>query len=148
MLIKNKKKHRHLAVVAIIFNDEGKILLTQRDEPKTHAHKKWHFPGGGIEFGEHPKQTALREVLEEVGINIELLSDDPFVHSFVFEEVNVHAVVLAYPAKYVSGKIDITKDLHTGDAKWFNSEEIDFSICLPEVEKLINKAKKYSILDT
>ncbi len=39
------------------------------------------FPGGGIDDGEHPEHTAVREVLEELGHNIVNLSQGPVVES-------------------------------------------------------------------
>lgn len=140
---------RHIAVVAAVFNHEGKVLLTQRNEPKyTHAHGKWHFPGGGIEFGEHPEQTAIREVKEETGLDIALVSNKPFINSFLFMPESIHAIVFVYSARLIGGTIDISNDPHTADAKWHTPEEIDFSICLPEVEKMLEKIKKYIIHTT
>ncbi len=54
--------------------DRGKVLMVKRNiEP----HKgTWMFPSGFINYGEHPKETALRELHEETGLeakNAELL---------------------------------------------------------------------------
>lgn len=138
---KRQNKKRYIAVVAIIFNDKGEVLLTQRHDKKSiYSHQKWQFPGGGIEHGEHPHQTAIREVQEEVGLHIQILSDHPFVYSHVFDMADVHVIVVGYVAQYVSGEIDITRDKHTGDARWFNPKDIDFSICLPLTQELIHDA--------
>ncbi len=138
------KKVKHLAVVAVIFDNKGRVLLTQRNDPKSkHSHKKWQFPGGGIKFGEHPIDTVRRETQEETGIEIEILSKHPNVHSHVFKKHRIHAIVLSYPAKYKSGKIDISRDPHTGKAKWYKIEKIDYSICLPITEDIIEDAKKH-----
>ncbi len=139
--IKKSKKKRHVAVVAIIFNEKGHVLLTQRNDKKSpYSHGKWQFPGGGIEQGEHPHQTAIREVQEETGLTIEIVSKHPFVYSHHFETANVHVIVLGYIASYLSGEIDISRDAHTGDARWFKTDEIDFSLCLPLTQELIQDA--------
>lgn len=39
--------------------------------------KLWLPPGGHVEAGEHPRDTALRETKEELGIDATLLRDDP-----------------------------------------------------------------------
>lgn len=141
---KPRAKKRYVAVVAIIFDSNGKVLLTRRNEPKsTHAHGKWQFPGGGIKFGEHPKEALFREIKEEIGITIQLLSEEPLVHSQVFEHENIHVVLLGYPARYLNGTIDITHDKATDAASWYHYEDIDFPLCLPQVKEMMNKAKRF-----
>ena len=55
---------------AAILDDEGRLLLIQRlREPEAGA---WGLPGGKIDFGERAADTARREILEELGIEIEL----------------------------------------------------------------------------
>lgn len=46
-------------------NDQGQILVV-----KANYKKYWTFPGGIIDEGETPKEAAIRETLEEVGIDI------------------------------------------------------------------------------
>jgi mutator protein MutT len=60
---------------------EGAVLMV-----KTHSGGLdiWNFPGGGIEAGETPLQTLLRECREEIGVAVdvheELYSQDSFIH--------------------------------------------------------------------
>lgn len=138
------KSQIHLASVAIIFDDKKRVLLTQRFEPESlHSHGKWQFPGGTIEFGEHPRDTVIREVKEEVGIKIKLLTLHPIVYSHIFGKENIHVLIFGFPAKFISGNIDISSDSKTGDAKWFNYQKIDFNICLPLTKRIIDEAQAY-----
>ena len=60
---------RHFTVAVFVVRD-GKVLL--------HHHRKlgmWLPPGGHIEAGELPDEAALREVLEETGLEIELVGE-------------------------------------------------------------------------
>lgn len=52
-------------VTAAVFNDEGKVLLTQRMD-----NGKWCMPGGLAEVGELPSSVAVRETLEETGLEV------------------------------------------------------------------------------
>lgn len=52
---------------AIIVNEQGKILLQHRRD-----NDQWGFPGGAMELGESAEQTAIREVLEETGYQVEV----------------------------------------------------------------------------
>ena len=45
---------------AIIFNDEGRFLLTRRSD-----NGQWCLPSGGLEPGESLEETCIREVFEE-----------------------------------------------------------------------------------
>ncbi len=56
------------AICYLIREDQLKVLLI------CHIHgRHWSFPKGHVEEGETEQQTALREVFEETGINIELI---------------------------------------------------------------------------
>ncbi len=69
--------------VTVLIRQNDQVLLVQRgEEPKKGL---WQLPGGFIEFGEMPAETAAREVREETGleikvgdlIHLELIDDDP-----------------------------------------------------------------------
>lgn len=59
----------HLVVFAFIKNHEGKFLIAQRAANKTHAHT-WEVPAGASILEEGSLSAVLREVKEEVGINL------------------------------------------------------------------------------
>ncbi|MBX3457311.1 MAG: NUDIX hydrolase [Candidatus Paracaedibacteraceae bacterium] len=56
----------------IILRKDDKILLLRRSETAKVFGGYWHLPTGKIDDGESPKQAAVRECLEEVGINADL----------------------------------------------------------------------------
>jgi 8-oxo-dGTP diphosphatase len=58
----------HVAAAAII-DAEGRVLLAQRPEGKEMA-GMWEFPGGKIEPGETPEAAMIREIKEEIGLDI------------------------------------------------------------------------------
>ncbi|MBX3486575.1 MAG: NUDIX hydrolase [Candidatus Paracaedibacteraceae bacterium] len=56
----------------IILRKNDKILLLRRAEAATVFGGYWHLPTGKIEDGESPKQAAIRECYEEVGLLADL----------------------------------------------------------------------------
>ena len=56
-------------VAAIIRNKDNKYLITQRLPDAKYA-GYWEFPGGTIEDGETPEKALVRELKEELNIDI------------------------------------------------------------------------------
>lgn len=54
-----------VGVCAVIFDAEGRILLTQRAD-----NGKWCMPGGAADVGEAPSAVAVREAWEETGLRV------------------------------------------------------------------------------
>ena len=63
--------HKNLKIVVSIalINNENEILLSKRPEKK-HLSGFWEFPGGKVEEGETPEKALIREVKEELNIDI------------------------------------------------------------------------------
>jgi len=56
-----------LVAACALVDADGRVLLAQRPAGKTMA-GLWEFPGGKVEAGEHPEQSLIRELKEELGI--------------------------------------------------------------------------------
>src|SRR5688572_30398543 len=56
------------AVAAIIFNEQGQILLFKH----TYRKFEWGLPAGGLEHREQPRDAIQREFLEETGMEIKV----------------------------------------------------------------------------
>src|SRR5512145_2699187 len=67
---------------AIIRNDEGKVLVVRRGPHMGNA-GKWEFPGGKIKTGETHEDCIVREIHEELGIDIVLTGSlEPVEHNY------------------------------------------------------------------
>lgn len=60
-----------LEVVAAVIERDGKILITRRPDG-SHLAGLWEFPGGKRRFGERPEEALCREILEELGVGVEV----------------------------------------------------------------------------
>ncbi len=58
-----------LVVAVALIDTDGRVLIAQRPEGKKLA-GLWEFPGGKVEPGERPEQALIRELQEELGIDV------------------------------------------------------------------------------
>ncbi|WP_017931665.1 RNA pyrophosphohydrolase [Robiginitomaculum antarcticum] len=68
-----------------LFNGDGKVWLGRR--ANTPAPYCWQFPQGGIDAGEDPLYAAIREVHEETGAHVNLLSPLAQVQDWLYYDI-------------------------------------------------------------
>jgi 8-oxo-dGTP diphosphatase len=113
-----------LLVAAAIIESEGQVLLTRRKPEVPYPHL-WEFPGGKVEKGEDPKDCVIREIREELGIEITVTSIYDAVY-FRYPERDV--LVLAWLCNWTSGKV---QNIDVADHRWVAPSEIPSFDLLP-----------------
>ena len=89
-----------IVVSAGVVMRDGRIMLCQR-KPEVHNGLKWEFPGGKLEAGESPEAALVRELREELGIEISVgRVMDVMFHSYPGRDV----LILFYPCRILSGE--------------------------------------------
>ncbi len=119
------KQHSSVRAYGVLLH-EGRVALVRSSNPQ-HQPPLWWLPGGGIDFGESPEETLIREFREETGLSVErpeLFS----VTSDVRKRDNgdrIHTVRIIYTVRWASG--DLTHEVHgtTDHAAWFPSDALD-----------------------
>lgn len=106
------------ATVAI--NKEDKILIARRNlEP---GMNKWALPGGFVESGEAPEETALRELKEETGIDAKIIR----LIGVYFQKVREYGnlLVIGYLVRTIHENISINSEAK--EAKFVSHEELPY----------------------
>ena len=123
-------------VVAAIIKDENEnILITQRNLKKAQG-GLWEFPGGKIEPNETRENAIVREIKEELDIDIEVKS---YLSEKVFNYPEKDINLIALECKKVSGEIRL---LEHEDYKWVPKNELDNFQFAPADLFIIEKIKK------
>jgi mutator protein MutT len=112
-----------VGVGALIFNDEGKVLLSKRGPLAKNERGKWDFPGGAVEFGEKLEDALKREMREEFDIDIEVL-DFLEVCNHILPEEKQHWISPTFIARVVSGEPRIMEPGKIEEIGWFNMNDI------------------------
>ncbi|MCA0445675.1 MAG: (deoxy)nucleoside triphosphate pyrophosphohydrolase [Bacteroidetes bacterium] len=63
--------------VACAIIERGGLILAVQRKAGEHLSLKWEFPGGKIEMGESPEQCIVREIWEELDLDIGIISEGP-----------------------------------------------------------------------
>jgi len=118
------KDYIGVGVGALIFNEEGKILLALRGRKAKNERGKWEIPGGAVEFGETLEQAIMREVKEEMGIEIHV-KQLLHVADHILEEEGQHWVSPTFICEIISGELGINEPEKCERLDWFSIEEAD-----------------------
>ncbi len=102
-----------MAVAAVIFDEQGRILLFKH----TYRKIEWGIPAGGLEHREQPEQAIVREFLEETGMQIK-------VERLLLAESSKedHHVSLIYLCKIASGTFK--ESLEISEMKYFDVNDL------------------------
>ena len=112
-----------IGVGAVIIKD-GKILLEKRKNDPGKG--KWSIPGGLVELGETVEQTALREVKEETGLEVEKPEHIDVVDNVIRDEngeIKYHFVIVDYFVKLKGGTMKAMSDAE--ELRWVTLDEVE-----------------------
>lgn len=131
-------QYPEVTVGALIFNDEGKLLICK-------SHKwdnKYVIPGGHIEYGEKIKDALRREILEETNLevyDIKILSINENILDNEFHQ-DKHFIFLDFICKSKSNKVSLNNEAQS--YKWVDFEKIEKYNIGSMLKKLIKEIKK------
>jgi len=89
-----------IGVFTIIFNPQDQVLLCHRRDLDI-----WNLPGGGMEPGELPNETAIRETREETGLEVEI---ERLVG--VYSKPNNNDLIFVFTAQVLGGCFTLNEE--------------------------------------
>ncbi|MEN9231044.1 MAG: A/G-specific adenine glycosylase [Thermostichus sp. DG02_5_bins_236] len=103
------RPHKHIAVAIVLRGEE--ILIDQRLETSMLS-GLWEFPGGKIEPGETAAECVVREVKEEIGIDIEVVTELATIeHAYTHFTITL----IAFICRYLGGE---ARALQCTEVRW------------------------------
>ncbi len=115
---------------------DGRVLIAQRPEGKSMA-GLWEFPGGKVEPGETPERALIRELKEELGIDVTEACLAPLTfasHSYD----DFHLLMPLYACRRWQGYVQPHEH---ADVKWVYPQELADYPMPPADEPLIAVAR-------
>jgi len=101
----------------------NEVLLIKRGNPPRQG--QWSLPGGRIEWGETSEAAAMRELVEETGVQARLLGlidvVDGIMTSRETGEITRHYIMVDYAALWLAGEPVAGDD--AAEARFFDREE-------------------------
>jgi len=110
---------QELNVYVVLFNGDRILVLKRKDG-------LWEFPGGGVDWGEHPEDSAVRELQEETGITVQKPLRYLGITSATYKkgENDKHSVYIVYAAETKTDRVQLCGE-HT-EYRWLTKTELDF----------------------
>lgn len=122
-------------VAAIIQSDNHEILATKRGYGE--FVNLWEFPGGKIESGETRREALLREIKEELLLDIAI--GEHFI-TVEYDYPNFHLLMHCYLCTIIGGTIELTEHK---DSRWLNHSNLNSVEWLPADITIIEKLNEY-----
>lgn len=124
-----------MRVTCGVMEQNGKFLIVQRGENTSHA-LKWEFPGGKVDPGETEAECMVRELKEELDIDVVV---NGRLNSIEREESDMIIELIPFRCQIVGGEITLLEHLQLA---WIDVEKpIAYDLCIGDYE-IVDQLKR------
>lgn len=118
------KDYVGVGVGAMIFDEDGRLLLTKRGQGAKNERGCWEVPGGDVEFGETRAEAVIREVREELGVAVEVIEELHTIDHLIPAE-NEHWIATPFIVRILDAQEPQIMEPHKCDAiEWFAIDKL------------------------
>ena len=128
-----------LAVSAAVFRD-GRVLIVRRARAPLLGH--FSLPGGGVEVGETMAAALARELIEEIGVDAEIIAFNRHVEAIIPEgdRIRAHFVIASFVARWTSGEPRLSDEVDA--VEWIDPGADLPSPTTPELAEVLARAAR------
>lgn len=120
-----------IEVVAAIIKKEDKIFITRRSYGE--FKDMWEFPGGKIEAGESKEDALIREIKEELELDINNLE---YLTTVDYDYPKFHLTMHCFICEICGGNLNLNAH---NDAKWALLEDLQLHTWVPADVEVVEK---------
>jgi 8-oxo-dGTP diphosphatase len=125
-------------VTAGVVLEQGRVLLTQR-KVGAHLEGMWEFPGGKVEPGEDPRDALIRELHEELGIDV-TVAEAVDVTFHRYDDADKAVLLLFFDATRTKDSAE-PRALDVAAFRWATRSDLDALTFPPADGPIVQKVK-------
>ena len=136
---------RPILAASIAVFRAGRVLIATRTKPPGAG--VWSLPGGLVEAGETIEAAALRELMEEVGVEARIVGFNRHVQRIDRDEegrVRHHFVVASFVGVWTGG--EATTGPEAGEVRWVDPRDLGDLATTPHLARILARAAEISEL--
>lgn len=140
-MVRRRYPARPLVGIGVVVWHEDRVLLVRRNKPPRRGH--WSLPGGAQQLGETVAEAARREVMEEVGLEVELgaiVATVDLIERDPDQRVRYHYTLIDFVAEAASAMLRPGSD--AAEAAWFTVAEAETLGLWSETVRIIKLARE------
>lgn len=124
-----------IEVVASIIKREDKVFITRRSYGN--FADLWEFPGGKIELGETKEEALIREIKEELELDINNLE---YLTTVEYDYPSFHLTMHCFICDICGGTLSLNAH---NDAKWVSLKELQLQNWVPADVEVVEKLLEF-----
>lgn len=114
-------------------------MAKRKDEPQKGT---WDVPGGFLNYGEHPRAGAKRELIEETGLEVKLIKLlGVYIDKYYFQNETIRTLNFIYVGSIKAGKPVAHDDVE--EIKWFDITKPIPNTSFPLIDKGLKDLRKW-----
>jgi len=123
-----------VGIAVVLIRENGKILVGKRKNTSA-GEGYWGLPGGRMDRGETPSETAIRETFEETCIIVHDLEYFDYTND-IFKEEDEHWITMYFISRNFTGEARIMEPNKCSEWRWVDTDDLPEPIFCAWKEKL------------